>query len=104
MNEWFRFRLVEDRNCPSYFDCLTTAALTDAHYVPCYECMGGVSMVYRFVCPKCQTLWVEEENKWLITKIVTCPFCNAHHPLSIVINEDKVTATILGVPHEPEIR
>ena len=96
MSEWTHYRQIEDRDCPSYNHCLTVAALADAHYVPCYECMGGVPVSYKFHCPKCKTLWVDEATTWLILKKTTCPFCNTTFKLSVVTNElGEPTATIL---------
>ena len=37
----FKHRITENRDCPSYGECLTAAALEDAVMVPCNSCTMG---------------------------------------------------------------
>ena len=81
---WLIMRFLEDRNCSKYSKCLTTTALrTNGKYVPCYECNGGRKMSQKFYCPKCSTLFEDENPNWLFLKKITCPFCWVTWPVAV---------------------
>jgi len=102
MEGYLILRALEYRDCPRYDDCLTQTALRDNKYVPCFECMGGVPMPQLFECVSmnCRTLWVEEDNKWLITKEVQCPFCSRTYKIAVQIQNGTLSGKVV---HEPEI-
>ena len=91
MIRWLRLRFLEDRTCSDYKRCLTTSALQDKHFVPCYYCNGGKTMSQTFCCTHCQTIWLEETNNWVLTKQAKCPFCHHLNHINIKFKAGQLT-------------
>jgi hypothetical protein len=100
LEPWLILRFLEDKHCHDYKSCSLTAAIKDIPYCPCYQCMGGVNLPMNFHCLNCKTTWLEEGNKWMLLKQVTCPLCQAVHTINITLNSQAkpvgTTSRIIG--------
>ncbi len=57
---------------------------------------------HKFHCPKCSTLWIENEVKWVFDHKVSCPFCFTKWPVAVELDKGQIKGTILTGVHSGE--